>query len=59
MIKNELDRAKLNRRIVKERLYVEAYVKVENFLEGYSVNKKLPDWIPRDKPRDIIEESGR
>jgi len=59
MIKNELDRAKLNRKIVKEKLYVEAYVKVENFLEGYSVNKKLPDWIPQDKPRDIIEESGR
>ena len=59
MIKNELDRARLNRKIVKEKLYVEAYVKVENFLEGYSVNKKLPDWIPQDKPRDIIEESGR
>ena len=59
MIKNELDRARLNRKIVKERLYIEAYVKVENFLEGYSVNKKLPDWIPQDKPRDIIEESGR
>ena len=59
MTKNELDRAKLNRKIVKEKLYVEAYVKVENFLEGYSVNKKLPDWIPQDKPRDIIEKSGR
>ena len=57
MTKNELDRAKLNREIIKKKLYIEAYVKVENFLAGYNTNKKLPDWIP--KPHDIIEESGR
>jgi len=43
----DLEKAKRNREMVAKKLYVSGYIKVEEFLKGYSTKKKLPDWIPR------------
>jgi len=42
-------RSAVNRYIVANKLYIEAYLKVEAFLKGYSIKKEMPNWIPKSK----------
>ncbi len=54
---NDLERAKLNRKIISEKLYTEGYIEVENALTGLPTSKPLPAWIPKGNlPYIILEE---
>ena len=41
---DDLVRAKLNRKIIKDKLYAYAYIQVENWLKNNSVTD-LPEWM--------------
>ena len=43
---DDFEKAACNREMVARKLNVEAYIKVENFLAGYSAGLPLPNWVP-------------
>lgn len=45
---SDFERARLNREIISKKLYICAYVRVENALAGLSFSGNLPYWMPQN-----------
>jgi hypothetical protein len=46
---DDFDRAESNRAIIKNKLFIEAWVRYESALAHTPANRPLPDWVPCER----------